>query len=249
MKTVKVGQVEIGTGIPKICVPIVGKDEEAILAQIELVDEAADLVEWRIDWFEQVTDTELLLQVGRKVKQALSGLPLLVTFRSKAEGGEREISTEQYIAQYRKLCENKIADLIDVEYALGKDVIETILSFARAYDVAVIGSNHDFHRTPALEEIVNRLLSMEKAGMDIAKIAVMPQSERDVLTLLDATLKVQERGIQIPVITMSMSNLGLISRLSGSTFGSALTFGSAGRASAPGQIDAEKLKEILNLWN
>ena len=50
-----------------------------------------------------------------------------------------------------------------------------------------------------------------------------------------------------PIITMSMAGTGLISRLCGEVFGSALTFGAVGKASAPGQMNASDLREILTL--
>ena len=50
-----------------------------------------------------------------------------------------------------------------------------------------------------------------------------------------------------PIITMSMAGTGLISRLCGEVFGSALTFGAVGKASAPGQMNAEDLNKILTL--
>ena len=49
------------------------------------------------------------------------------------------------------------------------------------------------------------------------------------------------------IITMSMAGTGAISRLSGEVFGSALTFGSVGKVSAPGQINVEDLKTVLNI--
>lgn len=48
-----------------------------------------------------------------------------------------------------------------------------------------------------------------------------------------------------PVVTMSMGARGVISRLSGGLTGSAITFGAAAEASAPGQLPAGKLREIL----
>ena len=93
-------------------------------------------------------------------------------------------------------------------------------------------------------EILRRLHHMEDLGADIAKIAVMPQSAGDVLTLLSATHKASQ-SLSCPLITMSMKGTGLISRLSGEVFGSCLTFGSVKEASAPGQIEVGKLKEFL----
>ena len=111
----------------------------------------------------------------------------------------------------------------------------------------VVASNHDFHKTPAQEEIVSRLCKMQELGADIPKIAVMPQNKKDVLTLLSASREMSEEHADRPIITMSMAGTGVISRLCGEVFGSALTFGAAGKASAPGQMGVEDLKTVLEL--
>ena len=46
---------------------------------------------------------------------------------------------------------------------------------------------------------------------------------------------------------MSMGRLGVVSRLCGQGFGSAITFGLVDKASAPGQIPAEKLMQVLEI--
>ena len=74
----------------------------------------------------------------------------------------------------------------------------------------------------------------------------MPACRADVITLLDATQEADE-AIGKPIITISMSGTGLVSRLSGESFGSALTFGAVGKVSAPGQMNAEDLRLILEL--
>lgn len=57
MNTVKVRNIEIGAGIPKICVPIVGVTREEILAAAENIKSTkADVVEWRVDWYEDIFD-------------------------------------------------------------------------------------------------------------------------------------------------------------------------------------------------
>ena len=71
-------------------------------------------------------------------------------------------------------------------------------------------------------------------------------SNHDVLNLLQVTLTAYET-LEIPVITMSMGKQGVVSRISGPLTGSALTFATAGEASAPGQIPVEKMREILDI--
>ena len=88
---------------------------------------------------------------------------------------------------------------------------------------------------------------MQQLGMDVAKMAVMPQSEKDVRMLLEATAEMKEQHPQTPVITMSMGKMGVLSRMAGELFGSALTFGTVGQASAPGQIPVKELRKILEM--
>ena len=149
---------------------------------------------------------------------------------------------------YRSLVEQAIRSghvhLVDLELLSGDDMVRETVELAHRHQVRVILSNHDFAATPKEDDILRRLHHMEELGADIAKIAVMPRSARDVLTLLSATDKASQ-SLSCPVITMSMKGTGLISRLSGEVFGSCLTFGSVKEASAPGQIEAGKLKDIL----
>jgi 3-dehydroquinate dehydratase I len=138
-------------------------------------------------------------------------------------------------------------DIIDVELFNDENEVKTIIEKAHAKNVFVIVSNHDFHKTPSKEEIVSRLRKAQELGGDLPKIAVMPTSTADVLILLDATNTMNEKYADRPFITMSMAGKGVISRLAGEVFGSALTFGAAKKASAPGQVAVKELRSVLNL--
>ena len=136
---------------------------------------------------------------------------------------------------------------MDVEAFTGDKVVKEIIEAAHACGVKVVASNHDFDKTPDKDDIVGRLRKMQDLGADIPKIAVMPQSKLDVLTLLSATEEMNRLYADRPIITMSMAGTGVISRLCGEVFGSALTFGAAGKASAPGQMGVNDLNTVLNL--
>lgn len=248
MNTVKVRNIEIGAGIPKICVPIVGVTREEILAAAENIKSTkADVVEWRVDWYEDIFDfakTEATMQALREV---LGEMPILFTFRTSKEGGEKAIETEAYVELNQNAAKTGLVDLVDVEAFTGDDVVKAVVEIAHENGVKVIASNHDFHKTPAKEEIVSRLRKMQDLGADIPKIAVMPQNKKDVLTLLAATEEMASEYVDRPIITMSMSGTGVISRLCGEVFGSALTFGAVGKVSAPGQMGIEDLTTVLGL--
>ena len=248
MNTVKVRNIEIGAGIPKICVPIVGVTREEILAAAETIKSTkADVVEWRVDWYEDIFDFAKTEETMKALREVLGETPILFTFRTSKEGGEKSIETETYVELNQNAAKTGLVDLVDVEAFTGDDAVKAVVETAHANGVKVIASNHDFHKTPAKDEIVSRLRKMQELGADIPKIAVMPQNKKDVLTLLSATEEMASEYADRPIITMSMSVTGVISRLCGEVFGSALTFGAVGKVSAPGQMGIEDLTTVLGL--
>lgn len=248
MKPIEVRNIKIGEGIPKICVPIVEKTKESILAEAENVRTLpVDVVEWRVDWYEDVFNIEKVLDTVQSLRKVLGEIPLLFTFRTAKEGGERDISDVDYEALNLALISSGYIDLVDVEAFTGEALVKHLICAAHEAGVKVVASNHDFDGTPDKEEIVRRLTYMKELGADIPKIAVMPQTKEDVLVLLSATVKMREKYVDCPIITMSMSQDGMISRLCGEAFGSVLTFGASKKASAPGQIGVLELKEVLDV--
>lgn len=258
--------------MPKICVPIVGQTETDIIkAGKELSSSIADLIEWRVDFFSGITDGELMKSALHQLRAVLGNKPLLFTLRTVSEGGELSVSFEEYAAVLRQAAKTGDVDYMDVEMFWGyrtegkssifndncnikspetlaeehchnpvRDLVQELKQ-----KVDVIGSYHDFEKTPCGDEITKRLLVMKYLGADIPKIAVMPQTKQDVLELMTATFRAKEAVPDTPVISMSMGALGSVSRVAGANFGSAVTFGCHGRASAPGQIPMEELHGIL----
>lgn len=248
---VKIRDVELGQGIPKIAVPLVGLSEEEIMQEIICLKSIKfDIVEWRVDYYNHVEDIEKVKELLQKIRKSLNNIPILVTFRNYQEGGNKEISLEYYIDLNKAIAATGNADIIDIElFAMGDKLIKKFLEDLHKYDVKVIMSNHDFHKTPHRSELVWRMCKMQQLGADMAKIAVMPRSPEDVLELLNATCEMKCKHNDTPIITISMGSLGIISRLSGEIFGSAVTFASVKGQSAPGQLQADKLYKILQLIN
>lgn len=250
MNTVTVKNVVLGDGIPKICVPIVGKTRNEIIEQANSFSAfPIDVVEWRVDWFDKVEDIVQVKEVLSELVESLNGIPLLFTFRTSKEGGVRAIEEKQYATLNKEIAATGLVDIIDVEAFTGDTIVKDIIEFAHTNGVKVIASNHDFDKTPSKDDIIYRLRKMQDLGADIPKIAVMPKSKQDVLCLLEATTIMTEQYADRPIITMSMGQLGVISRLTGEVFGSALTFASVQKASAPGQVEIKELNEFLKLLN
>jgi len=246
MKTVKMRNMVLGEGMPKICVPIVASTKDGIIEEARNIKNLpADIVEWRVDWFENVFEFDKVKDVLKELRETLGDMPILMTFRTSKEGGEKSIEDEAYAELNIKAAETGLVDAVDVEVFTGDEVVKRIIEGAHAAGVKVVASNHDFDKTPDKDDIVGRLCKMQELGADVPKIAVMPQSKKDVLTLLAATEEMATEHADRPIITMSMAGTGVISRLAGEVFGSALTFGAAAKASAPGQMGVEDLKDVL----
>ncbi len=248
MNTVKVRNIEIGAGIPKVIVPIVAKDADGIEAKgKELTNYTMDVVEWRVDFYDDVFDIEKTVATAKRLREALGETVILFTFRTKKEGGEKEIDMDTYTALNKALAESGYVDLVDVEVFSGDNVVKENIENIHAAGKLVVASNHDFFKTPDKEDIVSRLKKMQDMGADIPKIAVMPTSVADVITLQAATDEFAHGIGDRPIITMSMGPKGVITRLAGELFGSSMTFGAVGQVSAPGQIPVEKLQAAMNI--
>jgi len=244
MNVINIRNISIGAGIPKICVPVTATTTKEILEQTQkAVAQSPDLLEWRADFYEDLFDIRQVKQTAEKMRQILGEIPLIFTIRTTNEGGNCSITPEVYGNLLQAIAQIEEIDLIDVELFMDESMKLLIKELQKAGKV-VIASNHHFHRTPPKEEMEKILSEMEVAGADIRKLAVMPSCPEDVLALLSATVSANHAG-ERPVITMSMSGLGAISRVAGQIFGSCVTFGTVGTASAPGQLELSDLKHFL----
>lgn len=245
MREVKVRDILLGSGIPKICVPVTGrKKEEIFLRAGEAAEAGAELVEWRADYFEMLSDPVQVKEIMEGVRDRIGQIPLIFTVRTAREGGMWQGSTEDYVNILQEAAKCPESDLFDVELFWDEKQMQTLIEQLQKKGKQVIASCHHFEGTPDTDVMKTALEKMEESGADIRKLAVMPHSSRDVLRLLSVTLDASEKG-QTPLITMSMGALGALSRVCGQVFGSCVTFGTTGEASAPGQLPLDRLSGIL----
>ena len=247
--TVRIGRVELGSGRPKVCVPLTGATVDALEAEaLRIRPAAADLVELRIDRFDEVGQGAAVHRAIDAVRSALDDvLPILFTCRSTREGGGADLPSHRIEAVTALAAGHPGVAAVDVEMDLQDDLATQLTRLVQAAGKPVVMSFHDFLGTPRRQEIVERLVRQGELGADVVKLACMPHTPEDVLTLLGATHDYVSRPDARPASTMAMGPLGVVSRLAGETFGSALTFGTVGAPSAPGQVDAGTLLAVLEL--
>ncbi len=236
------------TNTPLICTPLVGVSAEQIMAELEQVlAKKPDALEWRADFFAELADQAAVVAVATRIKTRAAELPLIFTVRSVREGGNPiPLDEAAVLALCAAVCEQTDVEYVDCELSQSPEHIACLRQDAERYGTKLIGSFHDFNRTPTLEELVGKMEEAQRHGLDVAKVAVMPQTLEDVLTLLRATLE-GKRRLDIPLITMSMGKYGVVSRLVGGVFGSSLGFAVGASASAPGQVPVEDFRAVLEI--
>ena len=240
---------KIGGGRPCVCVPVMEKTKQGIIDEIiALSNSSADIIEWRVDVFPKFLDFNEVRAILQEVAPFLKEKVFLYTFRTKAQGGYADVTPEELEDIHDIAAESKCVDLLDLEYFEEEYPIIKIREL-QEHGVKVVASHHDFLETPE-REVMKMLLERMCAGnADIVKLAVMPQSEEDVLRLLSVTNELYKENRDTPSITMAMGKMGMISRLCGETFGSCVTFASHKEASAPGQMPYKDVIEILDVFH
>ncbi len=243
---IRIRDLVLGSGIPKVCIPLTGASLKDLIQEAETVREKGpDLVEWRADCFESL-DPAALREALEQISRILMPIPLLFTLRTVPEGGKADVSWEKYCSINLLAAESKKADLIDVEACRCPIKARSLISSLQEKGVRVIASSHDFQKTDSREKLKERFKDLEDSGGDILKLAVMPQCLEDVTSLMLSTRETVE-STKRPVISMAMGSLGAITRISGEISGSCLTFATVGAASAPGQLSLEDTRQVLEV--
>lgn len=249
MRTFDVKGCVIGAGRPKTIVSVMLRDErdrpdkdhqsvaQRLVAQaLAAVAAGSDCIELRADSLPESYDAAAVAELVQELGAALPHAPLIFTFRTKGQGGLRELATDKYVELNRAVIACGGADLVDVEATVGDKAARGLVECARSRGVRTIVSYHDFAGTPPTEHMVDRLAHMARLGADLPKLAVMAHDRLDALRLMEATVRAHD-ALGMPMITMAMGGDGVLTRLAGQMTGSAMTFCALGTASAPGQVE------------
>ena len=198
----------------------------------------ADIIEWRADFLPK----EAILQVATAIFEKFAGRELVFTLRTRSEGGQIELSSEEYVQIIKEVAQLYQPDYIDFEYFSYKDVFDQMLDFPN-----LVLSYHNFQETPEnLMEILSELTSLNPK---VVKIAVMANTEQDVLDLMNFTRGFKTLNPEQEYVTISMGKVGKVSRITSDVTGSSWSFASLDEASAPGQISLSSMKKIRELLN
>ena len=193
--------------------------------------DGADVIEWRADFL----DKNEILTVAPAVFEKFAGREILFTLRTRGEGGQIDLTSEEYLAIIQDIQSIYHPDYIDFEFYSHREVFEQMLEFSN-----LVLSYHNFQETPEnMMEILSELTS----------VSVMAHNEQEVLDLMNYTRGFKTLNPEQDYVTISMGKVGKISRLTADLTGSSWSFASVGEESAPGQIPLENMRRIRELLN
>lgn len=222
----------------KLVVSIMPRNIEEVQAIDATRYEDADIIEWRADFLAK----EAILQVAPAVFEKFAGRELLFTLRTRSEGGEIDLSSEEYVQIIKDVTQLYQPDYVDFEYYTHKDVFDQMLDFP---NLAL--SYHNFQETPDnMMEILSELTSLTPK---VVKVSVMAHTEQDVLDLMNYTRGFKTLNPEQDYVTISMGKIGKVSRITSDVTGSSWSFASLDEASAPGQISLSSMKKIREILN
>lgn len=245
----KIRETEVGTGRPLVCVPVLEKTKEEVINEIKyLAESAADMIEWRLDAFEHFTDYNEVREILQQAAPLLKKKLLLYTFRTAKQGGMASVDRETLTDLHDLATESECVDLIDLEFFEEEHTARQIRKIQKK-GKKIVASHHDLEETPQMEVMRMLLDRMCEGGADIVKLVVTPKTPEDVLRLLAVTSEFHCENKETPIITVAMGKLGEISRVSGETFGSCVTFASHKKKSAPGQFDLEEMRRTIDMMH
>ena len=222
----------------KIVVPVMPKNlEEAQSIDISKFDEV-DIIEWRADFL----DKDDIMTVAPAIFEKFLGREIIFTIRTDLEGGNISLSDEEYVELLKNIDALYHPDYIDFEYFSHKDVFQQMLEFPN-----LILSYHNFTETP--ENLMESFSELTALAPRVVKVAVMPQSEQDVLDLMNYTRGFKTLNPEQEYATMSMGKLGRVSHFAADIFGSSWSFASLDHVNTSDQVmlsDMRHIREVLD---
>lgn len=237
MKKVKIKKIIIGDGAPKTCIPVVGTNSSEIIIHADTVlSSNPDIIEFRADMLGPVYNEQQILNTANSLKEKSDSIPILFTFRTESQGGFSPISNHDYTLLLKKIADENIADIVDVEFPHNPE--EILPDFFPAICSFHMGKEFEINKLD-----VEKLIEISHRENTIIKLAAYINSEEE-LEELKSFSDMLEKSTNSPLVIIGMGDKGIHTRLNPKEYNSSLVFMKKDRGSAPGQIDISDIDKI-----
>ncbi len=223
--------------LPRICIALGLPDVPRLLEQARREAEAGEnFLEFRLDYLPDP------LAATRAIAQFLEQYPgctILATCRRHQNHGKFNGSIEEQFAVLNRAIQAG-ARAVDVEIETAELVPDRCAELrTKAY---LIVSWHHFETTPPLDPVLRR---MTKVPADIYKIVGTSRKPSDTGRILGAS----RLSPKIPLVTLSMGEIGFPSRVLSTALGALFTYAAPAHAqgTANGQVNARQLRSLYRI--
>ena len=209
---------------------IIGRIDNRVVARA--VSQGADIIEVRLDTFDDLSP----VKVERALKhlREITSVPILLTLRSRREGGTAEISDKERLNIITEAI--RYADIVDIELG-ARSILKNVIDLAHKTGKPAVVSYHNFKATPGTKVLVDIISKARSTGADLVKIAAFANKKEDIKRL--ARLLTDSNDL----IMIAMGPIGVASRVFFPILGSRITYGSVTGKTAPGQISLKEIKK------
>lgn len=240
-RQIVVGGIKLHQDEPlKIAVPIVGETMAELYKEAKAaVRHHIDLVEWRLDYFKELTDRKVVKEVLEELKTILRDIPMIVTLRTINEGGSFPEDWTAYSNIISTIILESDIAAVDLQLNCPEPERSNLIALAKKNQVATILSHHNFYEVPILSEMIVKAEMMTHLNPSIIKLAYMVNEKSDLIRM--SVLKEHWETVA-PLVLIGMGPLGKATRIDPR---GVLTYSSISKESAPGQISLPEIRRIL----
>ena len=223
----------------KICVSVCAETAVDFIENVNRAKSLADVIELRFDCLKAGELEKIWSEIG-DFRRNYNNF-LLATFRSREQGGKRELIFREREEFWIHSHVFESVDWADLELDFPEVKINQL--WGKAFD-KVIKSFHNFEKVPSdTTEIYNRVAD----DSDIIKIAVQTDDAIDAIPIWKLLAKAKSENKQI--IPIAMGEAGKWTRILNLAHGAFMTYAAleSGKETASGQISAQDLIETYRV--
>lgn len=233
---------------PILCISIMEKTQEEVIQLAKQMSKTStDMVEWRVDFFQEKDSLKKLKECLVELRNQLINKQLLLTMRVQIEGGHQVWDQEKLRLYLQFLMKHTyLYDGVDIERStlMRISIMErdNFISQLKKNHKFLIGSYHCFSGMEEADTILNRCNEIGKLPVDIVKVAYLPKSIKDVERFVDISTRVKLPE-ETKKVMIAMSDLGRELRIRPEITGSAIAYCSFQQETTLGQISMEEYLE------
>ena len=187
-----------------------------------------EMVEWRIDYCIPMGSGAFIekywIETLKEIKAILPGVPLIVTFRVKKEGGCKWYPDSIRLKLTKALVNTGLVAYADCEIDNSPDYIKAMQDVCKANGTKLIISQHKWTETPSNQEIIDTFKECLDKGADLPKFYLTATNYEDAVRTSEVSKQMRETFLDVPCIICAMGNTGLITRTMGGVIGADFEF-------------------------